>query len=344
MANSYHRLRLRTVIDETADAKSLVFDIPPDLSERFAYRPGQFLTLRIPHGDRHLPRCYSLASSPVTGEPHRVTIKRVVDGRGSNWLADHAKAGDEIEVMPPAGVFSPRTLEGDFLLFAGGSGITPVYSILRSALLNGQGRVCLVYANRDERSVIFRDELKALAAAHPARLQVIHWLDSVQGVPHVGQLAELARTWRSAQAFICGPTLFMDVAVEALHGLDFPQRNVHVERFVSLPDEEDAPVGLSADDAAASASVRLTVHLDGQTHEVACSPQETLLEAMLRADLKAPHSCRAGACASCMCTVESGKVNLRHNEVLDKNDLAEGWTLACQATAESDTITVRFPD
>jgi 3-ketosteroid 9alpha-monooxygenase subunit B len=342
--SSYHRLRLRAVVDETADARSLVFDVPESLQKAFAYRPGQFLTLRIPHGGRHLPRCYSLASSPHTGEPHRVTVKRVTEGRGSNWLCDTLQAGDEVEVMPPAGVFSPKHFDGPFLLFAGGSGITPVFSILRSVLAGGSGRVVLIYANRDERSVIFREELKALAAAHPTRLQVIHWLDSVQGVPEVAQLAELSRPFRDAQCFICGPGPFMDSAVEALHGLDLPAERIHVERFVSLPDEEDMPEATSAAEAEASASVQLTVHLDGQRQVIACSPKESLLDAMLRSGIRAPHSCRAGACASCMCTVESGKVHLRHNEVLDKSDLGQGWTLACQALAESDAVTVRFPD
>src|SRR5207253_10440476 len=140
-------------------------------------------TLRLPLQGRHVPRCYSMSSSPAVDDALRVTIKRVNGGRGSNWICDQVKAGDTLQVMPPSGVFTPRTLEGDFLLFAGGSGVTPVFSILRSALAKGSGRICLIYANRDERSVIFRDELNALAGAHPTRLQVIHWLDSVQGVP-----------------------------------------------------------------------------------------------------------------------------------------------------------------
>lgn len=340
---TYHRLRVRTVVEETADTKSLVFDIPASLHDTFHYRPGQFLTLRIPHGERHLPRCYSLASSPLAGEPHRVTVKRVADGRASNWICDQLKAGDEVEVMPPSGIFTPKSLDGDFLLFGGGSGITPVFSILRSVLVAGRGRVCLVYANRDERSVIFREELRALAATHPTRLTILHWLDSVQGVPQVAQLGELARPWRHAQCFICGPAPFMDAAVEALHGLEFPPQQVHVERFVSLPEEGDAPDPAAAESAAARADLALEVQLDGASHALKCSADESLLDAMLRAGLKAPHSCKAGACASCMCTVVSGKVDLRRNEVLDKNDLSQGWTLACQARALGP-VTIRFPD
>ncbi|PRX27369.1 3-ketosteroid 9alpha-monooxygenase subunit B [Paraburkholderia sp. BL18I3N2] len=342
-APKYHTLRVRTVIDETADARSLVFDVPPALTEAFKYRPGQFLTLRLPINGRHVPRCYSLASSPAVDEPLRVTVKRVLQGVASNWVCDTLQAGDEVDVLEPAGVFSPKNLDSDFMLFGGGSGITPILSILRSALLSGRGRICLIYANRDEQSVIFKEELKALASAYPTRLQVTHWLDSVQGIPSVAQLADLARSWRHADCFICGPGAFMDAAVAALHALEIDQRRIHVERFVSLPDdtgENEAP----RLEAHTDATVELEVFLDGQQHKVSCSPNETLLDAMLRAGIQAPYSCRAGACATCMCTLEAGKVRMKTNDVLDKNDLSQGWTLACQGVAESPHVVVRFPD
>lgn len=345
----YHALRVRAVVDETHDAKSLVFEVPPELADVFHYQPGQFLTLRLPVGGRQLPRCYSMSSAPGIDDAPRVTIKRVTQGRGSNWVCDHVKAGDLIEVMPPAGVFVPRTLAGDFLLLAGGSGITPVFSILRLALARGQGRITLLYANRDEKSVIFRDELKALAAAHPGRLQVIHWLDSVQGVPSVAQLAELARHCRDAQAFICGPGLFMDAAVAALQAIEMPSGQVHVERFVSLPDEETQAATAAAAQAAppppdAVESAELEIQLDGQVHKLRCGGTETLLEAALRAGLAAPYSCQAGMCASCMCQVVEGSVHLRHNEVLDKKDLAKAWTLSCQAVPTSERLRIKFPE
>jgi 3-ketosteroid 9alpha-monooxygenase subunit B len=340
----YHRLTVRAVVDETADTKSLVFDVPAELTELFRYKPGQFLTLRLPVAGRYLPRCYSMSSTPEVDDAPRVTIKRVRDGRGSNWVCDHVRAGDQIEVAPPAGVFTPRTLDGDFLLLGGGSGITPVFSILRSALQGGSGRITLLYANRDERSVIFRDELKALAAAYPTRLQVIHWLDSVQGVPSVAQLAELARHSRDAQAFICGPGPFMDAAVAALQAIEMPQERVHVERFASLP-EEDAVADTSHEappDAVDEAEVEL--RLDGQVHHLRCRGNETLLDVALRAGLNAPYSCQAGLCAACMCQVKEGSVHLRHNECLDKKDLAKSWTLACQAVPTSKTLRIQFPE
>lgn len=339
--NDYLALRVARVIEETADARSLVFEVPEHLAGRFRYRPGQFLTLRVPFEGGWLPRCYSLSSTPLLDEPLRVTVKRVRDGRASNWLCEDLLEGQQLDVLPPAGVFVPRSLDDDLLLFGGGSGVTPVLSILRSALLAGQGRILLVYANRDERSVIFRDELRQLASAHPQRLQIVHWLDSVQGVPCSAQLAELARPFVDAQAFICGPGPFMDAAVAALKGLGMPNGRVHVERFVSLPGEGEAlPQAVS--DAAMAA--RLAVRLDGEEHELAVDSGETVLDAMHRAGLNPPSACRVGGCASCMCTLESGEVELLINDALDADELAEGWILACQAVPTSAQLRIRFPE
>jgi 3-ketosteroid 9alpha-monooxygenase subunit B len=338
---AYYSLRVREVIDDTADAKSIVFEIPPEHAEAFRYRPGQFLTLRITHEGRHLLRCYSLASCPIVDEPVRVVVKRVAQGRVSNWICDHVKVGDAMEVKPPAGHFIPHSLDDDFLLFAGGSGITPIFSIIRSSLIAGGGRLYLIYANRDEDSVIFRAQLNAIANDHATRLEVIHLLDSVHGLPSVARLAELSRSWIRADCYVCGPEAFMDCALEALRGLGVAPARIHVERFVSLPDEEDAaPVN----DRVGDDQIQLEVELDGAHHELTCSRGEPILDAMLRAGLKAPHSCQAGACGSCMCTLEAGEVHLRHNQVLDKNDLKQGWILACQAIADSAKVRVRFPD
>lgn len=344
-ASRYHALRVSAVVDETHDAKSLVFEVPAELADLYRYKAGQFLTLRLLVDGKHLPRCYSMSSTPGVDDSPRVTIKRVAQGRGSNFVCDRVKVGDMIEVSPPAGVFTPRTLEGDFLLLGGGSGITPVFSILRAALQHGTGRITLLYANRDERSVIFRNELKALAEAYPTRLQVIHWLDSVQGIPSVAQLAELARNCRAAQAFICGPGPFMDAAVAALQAIEMPTEQIHVERFVSLPDEDAQAAAANEappSDAVDEANVELS--LDGAQHQFVCKGTETLLDAALRVGINMPYSCVAGMCAACMCQVQEGSVHLRHNEVLDKKDLAKSWTLACQAVPTSTKLRIKFPE
>lgn len=344
----YHSLHVRAVIEETGDCKSLVFDIPPQLASSFRYKPGQFLTLRLPLGEHHLRRCYSMSSAPEVDERLRVTVKRMPEGRGSNWIFDHIKAGDKIEVMPPSGVFTPRAgLDGDFLLLAGGSGITPVFSILRSVLHTGEGKIVLLYANRDEGSVIFRDELMTLAASYPTRLQVIHWLDSVQGTPSLAQLAELAKPFCRGQAFICGPERFMEASAAALEAVGMASNCVHIERFTSLPDEEDMAAPDTETTAEAAATVEeaeVELVLDGETHHFTCKGDQPILEAAFDAGLDPPHSCQAGMCASCMCQIDAGSVHLRNNEVLDKKDLEQAWILACQALPTSSFIRVEFPE
>ena len=340
----YTALQVTHIVNETADAKSLVFglpaDMPPALREKFNYQPGQFLTLRLPIGGRHVPRCYSMSSTPGLDQGLRVTVKRVVGGRGSNWLCDQLKVGDQIEVLPPSGVFTPRDLQGDFLLFAGGSGITPVFSILRAVLAQGTGRVLLVYANRDTASIIFHQALQTLLNEHGARLQVVHWLDAVQGLPSVAQLADLARDWTAAQAFICGPSPFMRACEDALQSLAMDEDRVHVERFVSLPDEEDSPATEVLATDVLPTNVEVTY--GGQVLTFTCAANETVLDAALRAKIDLPYSCAAGMCASCMCQVVEGSVFLRANDALDQRDLDKAWTLSCQALPTSPHLKLKF--
>ncbi|CAG2158604.1 ferredoxin--NADP reductase [Cupriavidus numazuensis] len=349
----FHRLQIAEVVAETDQAHSLVFALPDSLRDTFAYRPGQFLTLRVPVDGVPQQRCYSLSSAPEVDSALRVTIKRVQGGRVSNWVCDHLGTGDTVEVMPPAGVFTPPTLHGDFLLLAGGSGITPVLSIAKAALRHGRGTVTLVYANRDEQSVIFREALGELARRHPGRLRVIHWLDSVQGPPSQRQIEELVRSWSLAECFICGPGPFMDSAQAALQELGVPRGKLHVERFVSLPDRTPAPAQAAMPAVSTVATpvpvatmhgAALTVQLDGATHQVSVAPDETVLDAMQRAGVAAPNSCRAGLCGACMCQVMQGDVTLGENHVLDQADLDSGWTLACQARPASGDIHLKFPD
>lgn len=337
----YHRLRVAEVVDETHDSKSVVF-VEPDNARAFAYKPGQFLTLRLPSQGQNIARCYSLASAPTVDAALKVTIKRVRDGVGSNWVCDNLRAGDELEVLPPAGVFCPTSLDVDFLLFAGGSGITPVMSILKSCLLRGSGKVFLFYANRDERSVIFRDELQRLAVAHPERLTVMHWLESVQGRPTSDQLAGVCRAHVDAHAFICGPGPFMDAAEHSLLSLGMDRHRVHVERFVSLSSDPGVLNDAPAEGAEGASRIELAAQLDGETHAVAWNPDVDLLDALLAAGVGAPFSCREGRCSACMCRVSEGEVRMRSNEVLGADDLAEGWVLACQARPVSDKVVVSF--
>ena len=337
-------LTVSAVVEETADTRSIVFAVPDDLRDKFAYRPGQFLTLRIPsERTGSVARCYSLASSPFSDDAPKVTVKRTSDGYGSNWLCDNVAAGQTIEVLPPAGVFTPKSLDHDFLLFGGGSGITPVISILKSALTQGGGKVVLVYANRDEKSVIFAEELRALAEKYPTRLTIVHWLESVQGLPTAEQLAALVAPYESYEAFMCGPGPFMDTVHRALNTVGMPRARVHAEVFNSLsgdPFADQAPVEVSEEDAADAATVE--VELDGEVHTLSWPRKQTLVDIMLAKGIDVPYSCQEGECGSCACTVLEGKVEMEHCDVLDPEDIEAGYILGCQARPVTDHLKIEF--
>ena len=328
-------LVVKEVVRETPDAHSLVFE-----GEPMPYKPGQFLTLRIPSDREPTARCYSLSSSPYVDDLLKVTVKRTVDGYGSNWVCDNVRPGTTVEVLPPAGHFTPRDLGADLLLFAGGSGITPVISIVKSALKRGRGHLVLVYANRDESSVIFGAELAELSAAHPERLVVHHWLESVQGLPTAPQLAELVRPHVGREAFICGPGPYMEAVNHALTALGVPRPLVHIEKFVSLSGTAwGEPVEL-VDDGGPTSTVH--VELDGETSELAWPQQSKLLDVLLAKGLDAPYSCRQGDCSACACKLVEGDVTMLHNNVLEKEDLDEGWILACQSLPVTDVVKVSY--
>ena len=337
---TFHRLPVAEVISETHDACSLVFAVPPELSGEFAYRPGQFLTVRIPQGgEDSVARCYSLSSSPHTGDRHTITVKRVDDGYASNWLADNVTAGTVLDLLPPAGTFTPQSLEGDFLMFAGGSGITPVMSIVKSALTRGRGRVTLIYTNRDERSVIFSQELRRLAAGAGNRLLVLHWLDSLQGPPTAAAMAALARPFASREVFLCGPDPYMAVVRQALAQLGVPAQRIHIERFLSLaenPFEEPQP---DADGMAAT----LEVWIDGEKRVLTWPAGTRMLDILIDEGLDAPYSCRQGICGACACQLTAGEVKMAHNEVLEEADVADGYILACQAVPLTESVSIIYP-
>jgi 3-ketosteroid 9alpha-monooxygenase subunit B len=335
----FHQLRVAEVVSETDDACSLVLAIPPELSGEFAYRPGQFLTVRVPHdGSGSVARCYSLSSSPHTGDRHTITVKRVADGHASNWLADHVTAGSMLDTLPPAGTFTPRSLDADLLMFAGGSGITPVMSIVKSALAQGQGRIVLIYTNRDERSVIFSRELGRLAAAAGDRLLVLHWLDSLQGPPTAAAMTALARPYAAHEAFLCGPDPYLTVARQALGELGVPAQRIHTERFVSLAENPfEAPPP-----PAGGVAATLEVTLDGERRVLPWPAGTRMLDVLLDEGLDAPFSCRQGICGACACQLTGGQVQMAHNEVLEEEDVADGYILACQAVPLTDTVSVTY--
>jgi 3-ketosteroid 9alpha-monooxygenase subunit B len=333
----FHALAVKRVVQETADAASLVFDIPSDLADRFRYASGQFVTLRaVVDGEEHL-RCYSMSSAPGVDDDLQITVKRVAGGVMSNWLMDRVAEGDLIEATVPTGEFVLDATERDIVAFAAGSGITPVFSIVKTALATTTRRVRLLYANRNHPSVIFADALAALVARHGDRLQVLHHLDDEYGLVREDHIEAVVDSVGDAGVYICGPVPFMDVVEGALRVRGVTTDRVHIERFEAppAPDED-----LAEDPAAIPTEV--TFRLGGRTTVTQHRQGLTLLQTARTAGLRAPSSCETGSCATCMARVLDGCTLMRHNGALTPEEVEEGWVLTCQAEPTTPSITIVY--
>ena len=339
-SSPYFDLRVADVIEETHDSKSIVLDVPAELADRFAYESGQFLSFRVAVDGQRLVRCYSLASAPGLDAAHKVTVKRVVDGRASNWMNDAVSPGDTLEVMPPNGVFVLQDRETPIILFSGGSGITPCISILKTALANTSRPIKLVYANRDDQSVIFKNELSKLLSENEDRLQITHRLDDVHGFVDAALVIQEIGPRTDADFYICGPGPFMDVVEAGLASLEIPAEQIRIERFES-PDtpgaEETAPVDTSGD-------LVVTVSLDGNETDIALAEGETILAAARREGLEPPFACEEAYCGCCMARVTEGDAEMKMNDGgIDQRQIDDGWVLTCQAIVKGK-VRIEYPD
>jgi ferredoxin-NADP reductase len=326
------------VVEETPDTRTLVFDVPDDLRELYRYRSGQFCTVRHTIDGASIQRCYSMSSAPATDDHLAVTVKRVPGGIVSNWLHDGVSVGDELELMPPAGVFCPDDDGGPILAFAGGSGVTPVFSIIKQVLATTDRRIRLLDANRDDGSIIFRAALDELAAAHPDRFTVRHHVDAAAGYLAVDDIVDFVGDDIDGHVFICGPAPFMDLVEQGVAGAGIGADSVAIERFVVTE-----PEGEAAREAAAD-GVKLVVTIRRTRHELDHVEGDTILEATRRAALNAPFSCEQGNCATCMAMLTDGSVTMRANNVLTADEVEEGWILTCQAIPDSPLVAVEYED
>jgi 3-ketosteroid 9alpha-monooxygenase subunit B len=350
-AEPSYLVTVAAIVKETFDTATLAFEIPPEYQDAMRYQAGQFLTMAIPSElTGVVARSYSFCTAPSVDPRPAVTVKRTAEGYASNWLLDNLRVGDQVRVLAPGGIFSPKDWDADLLLFAGGSGITPLLSILKEALTLGTGDVVLFYANSDERSVIFGRTLSELAAAHPDRLTVVHWLESVQGLPLQEQVRRFAAPYADREVFTCGPNGFMTTVDAALKELGLPRARRHRELFVSLggapfgdapavTGPQAAPAGKVAD------NVDVEIVVDGQVYEFDDWPRELpLVDFMLRKGLPAPFACRAAGCGICVFTPVNGEVVEHVDNILTQSELDAGMRLACQSRPVSDRLRVVFPD
>jgi ferredoxin-NADP reductase len=332
--HEYHSLTVVDVVDEVADTRSFVLEIPPALEETFTYTAGQFCTFRATIGGESVVRCYSMSSSPDTGDRFTITVKRVPGGKMSNWMNDVLAAGDTIEVMRPAGRFVLRAAEAPILAFAGGSGITPVISIIKTALATTTREIALVYANRGAGSVIFADALERLRAASGGRLSVHHHLDSERGFLDAAGCAALVGDRTDADFYVCGPAAYMDAVEAGLARREIARSRLFIERF-EVPG--DVPMPTESSDTES-----IVIRLDRRKHIIRYEPGDTILDAARRAGLSPPFSCERGNCATCMAHLDEGSVTMRANNALSADEVEAGWVLTCQAIPMSREVVIDY--
>jgi ring-1,2-phenylacetyl-CoA epoxidase subunit PaaE len=349
----FEALRVADLRQETADTVSVALDVPEDQRSRFAFQPGQYLTLRTRLDGEELRRSYSICSGLDDGEL-RVAIKRVDDGRFSAWAYGALRPGAVLEVMPPQGRFGMAPAPGaarTLLGVAAGSGITPILSILKSVLTREPlSRFILLYGSRATGQIIFREQLEELKDRFMGRLSVVHVLSrEQQDVPVLsGRLdgEKLRRLLRALaaipaidHAFLCGPDNMIDEVQAALLDAGMVGDRIHSERFGPVPSRPRSrrlPPALDAPHAVA------TIIADGVSTAVAMEHGETVLDAALRAGLDLPYSCRGGMCSTCRARVSNGSVRMDVNYGLESWETAAGYVLTCQARPETDRLTVDY--
>jgi len=355
----FHPLAVREVRADTDDSRVVTFDVPPALHGAFRFEPGQYLTVRRTLDGQDVRRSYSICAA--AGEALRVGVRKVQGGVFSTWLHDTLKAGDTLEVMEPQGRFgaavaglSGSTAPVHVLAVAGGSGITPILSILRTLLEQvPQARCTLLYGNRHAASTMFKEELEDLKNRHLTRL-AIHPVFSREVVDSplaagrldadkLALLLRLVGPHTVDEAFVCGPHAMNDEAEAALKAAGVAPGRIHVERF-GIPPAQSADVAHPVQEGDAT-TARIAIVRDGLTREVAFQPgDESILAAASRAGLDVPYSCRSGVCATCRAKVLEGQVRMDRNFALEADDLEAGFVLTCQAHPLSERVVVSFDE
>ena len=352
--SKFHALPIARVDSETRDAIAITFDVPERLRESFRFEPGQHLTLRADLGGEDVRRSYSICAP--AGGALRVAIKRAPGGAFSTWANDTLKSGSVVEAMPPMGHFNvppePATPR-HHLAVAAGSGITPLLSIIGTALeREPQTRFTLIYGNRASSSVMFREELAALKDRYLTRFQLLHVLSRE---PQDLELlhGRIDRTRADALfstltplddvdcVFLCGPEGLMDAVRDALTARGFPASRIRVERFAaSIPKHTHVARPLPQ---ASRSECEVTVIIDGSQKQFLLEKgRENIIDAGIRNGVELPYSCKGGVCSTCRCRLVAGDVDMDVNFALEDYEVARGFRLACQSYPVTDTVTVDF--
>lgn len=350
----FHPLKVADIRKETADSVSVAFDIPKEFLNEYQYTQGQYVTIKMNIAGEEIRRSYSLCSSPLADSDFRIAAKKVKDGRMSVYLNENLQIGDVIEIMTPMGnFFNLKSVKNkNIVLFAGGSGITPMLSIIKTLLVEDTTcRLTLFYGNQNEESTIFNNELISISTKHADRFKLISILDQAPsnhpalytGLMSKEKVLALIENHVGLnldnEFFICGPTPMMKNVEDALISLKLPKEKIHLEYFTSTLDAiaSDAPI------AGEKVVAQVTVIMDGDetTFELA-SDGKNILDASMDQDVDVPFSCKGGVCCTCRAKLIEGKVSMKVNYALTEEEVAEGFILTCQAHPLTPVVIVDY--
>lgn len=351
--SKFNSLKVKDIRRETADAVSVAFDVPPTLQIAYQYKQGQYITLKLTINGEEVRRSYSLCTSPHCENDLRVAIKEVEGGKVSTYINKALKQGDTIEVMTPMGGFYTSLNGGakkNYILFAGGSGITPMMSILKSTLyIEKQSTVTLIYANRNEESTIFKTEIDALAAANK-NFKVVYVFDAPKekisdlqtGMITKEKGKALVENFAGLNAdeyFICGPGPMMENVKVALEELKVPKEKIHIEYFSAVIDAAAKAIT----DPNSIVNSKVTVIQYGiETTMDLNTAGTSILDAAIDAGVDAPFSCKGAVCCTCRAKVLEGEVKMDANFALTDDEVAQGYILTCQSHPLTEKVIVDF--
>jgi ring-1,2-phenylacetyl-CoA epoxidase subunit PaaE len=353
----FYQLKVSDVRRETPDAVSVAFEIPMQLAAEYQYKQGQYLTLKLNHNGEEIRRSYSVCTSPFAEKELRIAIKEVKDGRASTYINRQLKAGDVIEVMTPMGNFhSPLSgaNKKNYVLFAGGSGITPMMSILKSVLyIEKQSTITLIYANRNEESSIFKNEIEKIATDNKDRVKVVSVYDAPKqpmaelytGVLTPQKIKALVENHLGLNLnndfFICGPGPMMENVKNVLEELKVEKEKIHIEYFTAVLETIANAEKPKATGGNVMAKVTVLQYGIENTFELATNGN-SILDAAIEHGIDAPYSCKGAVCCTCRAKVLEGEVKMDANFALTDKEVEQGYILTCQAHPITDKVVLDY--
>jgi ring-1,2-phenylacetyl-CoA epoxidase subunit PaaE len=348
--SSFYKLSIKEIIRETADAVSILFNVPEELQSHYTFVAGQYVNLKVTLDGQEIRRAYSICTAPKSGEL-RIAVKSVKNGFFSKFANEKLAVGNVIEVGTPEGkfTFEPKIdRQKNYAAFVAGSGITPVFSILKSVLEEEPNSTfVLVYGNKSEKDTIFHNQLHDLQLQYVGRLFVQYvYSQSTADNALLGRIDKSTVNFimknkhaemEFSKCFLCGPEEMINLVSDALKENNVSSSDIKFELFSTSSNDNETNTG-------ANGHTKISILVDSEETTFEMSQQQTLLEAALKQGLDVPYSCQGGICSSCICRITEGAAEMKKNQILNESEVAEGLTLACQAYPTTTTINIDFDD